>query len=47
LLCGIDTGKHHQNVGCDLVVLGEVLEAVLLGYSFGLGLKPRVSLTKF
>src|SRR5437660_3545938 len=43
----IDTGKHHQNVGSDLVVLGEVLEAVLLGYTFGLGLEPRVSLTKF
>jgi hypothetical protein len=33
----IDTGKHHQDVGSDLVVLGEVLEAVLLGYTFGLG----------
>src|SRR5262249_33195327 len=43
----IDTGKHHQNVGSDLVVLGEVLEAVLVGYSIGLGLEPRVSLTKF
>ncbi len=43
----IDTGKYHQNVGSDLVVLGEVLEAVLLGYSIGLGLEPRVSLTKF
>src|SRR5262249_54573226 len=31
----------------DLIVLGEVLEAVLLGYSFGLGLEPRVSLIKF
>src|SRR5262249_37348208 len=30
-----------------LVVLGEVLEAVLVGYSIGLGLEPRVSLTKF
>jgi hypothetical protein len=26
---------------------GEVLEAVLVGYSIGLGLEPRVSLTKF
>jgi hypothetical protein len=43
----IDTGKHHQDVGSDLVVLGEVLEAVLLGYTFGLSLEPRVSLIKF
>jgi len=43
----IDSGKHHQNVCSDLIVLGEVLEAVLLGYSFGLGLEPRVSLIKF
>jgi len=43
----IDPGKHHQNVCSDLIVLGEVLEAVLLGYSIGLGLEPRVSLIKF
>src|SRR5262245_10393214 len=43
----IDSGKHHQNVCSDLIVLGEVLEAVLLGYSFGLGLEPLVSLIKF
>src|SRR5262245_1793569 len=37
----IDPDENHQDVGSDLVVLGEILEAVLLGDNLGLGLDLR------